>query len=350
MQKFASQITSFKSKLNAVDSAAISNDLLVKNYLQKVVEQQDYYLKIYSWVLENALQQTTKSIHQISFLDFGCGNGLFAIFAKHCGFKKVYGCDFNNNFVEASKALSNAMNIAVDDWFMCSEETLLSKCNNLNLDIVAGTDVIEHIYNLNTFFTNMHSLNPQMITAFTTASVFENHFKRRSLYSLMYQDEYIGSNALEATSKDEFAGMPYLEIRKRIIANEFPELDPIAILSLATATRGLRKNDIIVYVNQYRIDGLIKPILLDKHNTCDPITGNFTERMMMLKEYKNLYAQFNFELDVICGFYAAGGNVLKRMLQNALNKIISIMGNSFFSRTITPLILLIGIPHKNKFK
>ena len=346
MQKFASQIVSFKSKLNAVDIDAISSDLLVKNYLQKVLEQQDYYLKIYSWVLEKALQQTTKLIHQISFLDYGCGNGLFAIYAKHCGFKKVYGCDFNSNFVDASRGLASTMNIVVDDWFVCDEETLFTKCNSLNLDIVAGTDVIEHIYNLNTFFTNIHSLNTKMITAFTTASVFENYFKRNSLYKLMYQDEYIGSNALEATSKDEFAGMPYLEIRKKIIANTFPQLEQTLILSLAIATRGFRKNDIVAYVNQYLLDGIIKPVQHNKYNTCDPITGNFTERMMRTNEYKQLYSQFNFELNLSSGFYAADGKGLKFFLQTFLNKTIAIIGDGVISRTITPLILLKGSPHK----
>ncbi len=346
MQKFASQIISFKSKLNAIDVSAISTDLLVKNYLQKVLDQQDYYLKIYSWVLENALQQTTIPIHQISFLDFGCGNGLFAIYAKHCGFKNVYGCDFNKNFVEAASLLANAINIIVDDWFVCSEETLLEKCNSLDLDIVAGTDVIEHIYNLKNLFYNIHSLNPKMITAFTTASVFENYFKRKSLYQLMYQDEYIGSNALEATSEDEFAGMAYLEIRKRIITNTFPQLEQQAILSLATATRGLRIDDINAYVNQYLLDGIIKSVQHNKYNTCDPITGNFTERIMQLKEYKQLYSQFSFQLNVASGFYAADGKDLKAFLQTLLNKIIAIIGNGSASRTITPLILLIGTPQK----
>jgi 2-polyprenyl-3-methyl-5-hydroxy-6-metoxy-1,4-benzoquinol methylase len=346
MQKFASKIISFKSKLNAIDINVISNDLLVKNYLQKVIEQQDYYLKIYSWVLENALQQTTKPIHQISFLDFGCGNGLFAIFAKHCGLKKVYGFDFNKNFVEAANLLANTMNIIVDDWFVGNEETLFVKCNSLNLDIVAGTDVIEHIYSLNKFFSNIQLLNQQMITAFTTASVFENYFKRNSLYKLMYQDEYIGSNALEATSKDEFAGMAYLEIRKRIIENTFPQLEQQAVQSLAIATRGLKRDDIITYINQYLLDGIIKHVQHNKYNTCDPITGNFTERMMQLKDYKQLYSQFNFELKISSGFYAADGNGLKFFFQAILNKIITVIGNGFTSRTITPLILLTGTPHE----
>lgn len=336
----------FKKKLNAVDITVISTDLLVANYLQNIIKQQDYYLKIYSWVLESVLNKSHKKIENISILDFGCGNGLFAIFAKYCGVGNVYGCDFNENFVAAARVLASKMNIEIDDWFVCNEDELYKKCNSLKLDIVAGTDVIEHIYNLNIFFQNIRLLNHQMLTAFTTASVYENYFKRKSLYELMYQDEYIGSNELEATSKDEFAGMPYVEIRKTIIAKAFPQLEQAIILRLAKATRGLRKEGIVAYVNKYLVDGNISPVLSNKHNTCDPITGNFTERVLLLKEYQIIYDANNANLTVLSGFYAADGNGIKSVIQKILNKIISLLGNSFSSRAISPLILLLGSPKK----
>jgi hypothetical protein len=275
-------------------------------------------------------------------LDFGCGNGLFAIFAKHCGVGKVYGCDFNENFVAAAKLLAKKMNIVVDDWFVCNEDELYNKCSNLQLDVIAGTDVIEHIYNLNTFFYNIHLLNNQMLTAFTTASVYENYFKRRSLYKLMHQDEFDGSNELEATSKDEFAGMAYAEIRKKIIANTFEQLSKVKVESLASATRGLRKTDIIDFVNSYLQSGDMPLTQNNAYNTCDPITGNFTERMLQLKEYQNIYTKNNFNLTVLSGFYAADGNGIKSVIQKILNKIIWLLNNSFLSRTVSPLILLIG--------
>jgi len=268
---------------------------------------------------------------------------------NYCGFGKVYGCDFNPNFIDASKRLADAMNIIVDDWLICSEDALHSKCQHLNLDVIAGTDVIEHIYNLNAFFSNIQLLNQQMITGFTTASVYENYFKRKSLYKLMYQDEQIGSNVLEATSKDEFAGMPYLEIRKRIIAKCYPQLEKSTLDLLATTTRGLRRDDIKICVDKYLSKGMIEPAQHNKYNTCDPVTGNFTERMMTIKEYKKLYSQHDFILTLSSGFYAADGNGLKFFMQRLLNKIISVMGNRLASRAIAPMILLIGTPYKNHY-
>ena len=346
-QIFYSKNKQFKQILLNIKIDNITNDLLVKNYLQKVIEQQEYYINTYCWVLEYVLQKSTNQINQISLLDFGCGNGMFTLFAKYCGFGKVYGCDFNENFVAAARLLSIELNIEVDDWFVCNEDELYNTCNTLKLDVIVGTDVIEHIYNLNVFYKNISLLNPIMITAFTTASVNENYFKRKSLYKLMQQDEYVGSNLLEATSKDEFAGMAYLEIRKKIITKCFPNLTMEQVCQLSVATRGLRKDDIELFVKNYFRNGNISSIHSNKHNTCDPITGNFTERMLSINEYRKLYTKNSFNLTVVSGFYATEGKAMKSLFQKLLNKMIVLLNNSFLSRTISPLILLIGYP-KNK--
>ncbi len=338
----------FKQKLAFVKVGRISKNELVLGYLKKILEQQDYYLKIFSWILEAALQQTQKGISEISLLDFGCGNGLFAIYAKHCGFKKVYACDFNIDFVNATKILANEVGIYLDDVFASNEDELFNQCININLDIIVGTDVIEHIYNLDTFFANIHRINTNMITAFTTASVYENYFKRMALYRLMYQDEYISSNILEATAKDEYAGLAYLNIRQMIISKAFPTLQNEEIIQLAKVTRGFRKDDIIKHVNYYIENKTIPKQLKNKHNTCDPITGNYTERIMQMNEYKNIYTSNGFNLIIKTGFYAASKNVFKGFIQKCLNIFISTLHNTSLSRIVAPLILLVGVSQKNK--
>ncbi len=348
-QEFSTQINSFVQKLDSINIDEISTSPLVKEYLQSVLQNKHYYTKIYAFVLQNTLTKSNKKIEEISLLDFGCGNGLLAMFAKHCGFAKVYGCDFNNDFVEASNTLNKVINIEIDGWFVSNEDELLNTCNHLKLDVVIGTDVIEHIYDLNLFFKNIHLLNPAMVTGFTTASVYDNYFKRKKLYKLMLQDETIGSNAFHATSKDEYAGISYLEIRKIIITKLFPQLQQNVVDILATATRGLRKNDIAIYVNKYFETSIIIDVLsTNKFNTCDPITGNFTERMLTLKEYKSLYHHNQFSLEVISCFYSAEGKNIKSIVQKMLNVFIHTFKTTFLSRTISPLILLVGKPINKK--
>ena len=120
------------------------------------------------------------------------------------------------------------------------------------------------------------------------------------------------------------------------------------MLALAVATRGLRVDDINLFVEDYLKTGfLIKDVKANRFNTCDPITGNFTERVLQVNAYQLLYTQNNFNLEVISGFYSAKGRGIKSFSQKAFNMFINLFKHRFISRTIAPFILLVGVPaHK----
>ena len=346
---FATQATNFLQKLEGINANTISSNPLVNDYLTSVLETKKFHLKIYAFVLQNAIETSSNKLSDISLLDFGCGNGLFAIFAKYCGIGKVYGCDIYKEFIEAATILSNTINVAIDGWLVCNEDSLLYTCNTLQLNVIVSTDAIEHIYNLNTFYANIKALNPNMVTALSTGAFYDNYFKRQSFYKLMYNDEYVASTELHATVKDEYAGMAYLTIRQKIIENQFQNLTPTEISTLAKATRGLRKNDIILFVENFLKDGKIINVLANNlHNTCDPITGNFTERILTTKEYTKFYTKNNFALTIKAGFYNAEGSSPKAILQKIINCFITIFKNSFLGRYVAPFILFIGTPKLNK--
>jgi hypothetical protein len=188
-----------------------------------------------------------------------------------------------------------------------------------------------------------------MITALSTGAFYDNYFRRKSFYKLMNNDEYIASTELHATVKDEYAGMSYLTIRQKIIEKHFQSLNPTEVLTLAKATKGLRKNDIFLFVEKYLLDGKIVDALTNNfHNTCDPITGNFTERILTTKEYTTFYTENNFALTIKAGFYNAEGNSIKAFLQKIINCFIAIFRQNFLGRFAAPFILFIGTPKSNK--
>jgi hypothetical protein len=88
-------------------------------------------------------------------------------------------------------------------------------------------------------------MNDKMVTVFTTASVTSNPVKNYQLKKLQHADEHKGSNAAHAMPGDEFAGLPFFEIRKQIIERNFTQLNEGTIKDLARATRGMAKDDII---------------------------------------------------------------------------------------------------------
>jgi 2-polyprenyl-3-methyl-5-hydroxy-6-metoxy-1,4-benzoquinol methylase len=85
-------------------------------------------------------------------VDYGAGNGLLGIFAKYCGFKKVYVNDISAIFIEASKQLAKVLDISIDGFIEgdCDKVLEFTKEND-KVDAVVGTDVIEHVYRLYTF-------------------------------------------------------------------------------------------------------------------------------------------------------------------------------------------------------
>ena len=315
----------FLEKISVIDISSISNDKIVNDYLQYILQHKKYFLKIYSFVLNEALIKSNTQIKDLSILDFGCGNGLLALFAKYCGFKNVYACDYYSNFVKSANILSQYLCIQIQEFKVTNEYDLLNSFSTKKIDIIVGTDVIEHVYNLDVFYSNISALNPKMITAFTTASVNDNYFKRKKLEQLMKIDE-----------------LEYIEIRKNIIHRNDSTFEQLQLELLSKATRGLNEIDITKFVNNCKITGRLNQVKINKYNTCDPITGNFTERILTTKEYHNIYSSNNFSLNFISGFYNEEGNIFRRISLKLINNLIKFFNKEYISRTITPFILLTG--------
>src|SRR4051794_2700036 len=175
---FKQYITAFSQKLQYIQVNTLPIERYPAEYLQLLITQRTYFLHIYAQVLQKVIQYATKPKEEIVLLDYGAGNGLLGMFAKHCGFKMVYSIDINERFVAAARLLNKQLSQQIDailsgDWDMVAH---FCKTNPVP-DAVIGTDVIEHIYDVGVFLGNIKALNPAMITVFTTASVTANPFK-----------------------------------------------------------------------------------------------------------------------------------------------------------------------------
>lgn len=342
MQPFKNYIPDFIQLLQKVNTNAISNNAYAQEYLQILLNHKLHYLHIYATVLEKAFAARNNT--QVTLLDFGTGNGLLALFAKFCGVEKVFASDVNQDFLEAAQVLSKQLNLSIEGWILGNEKSLAAYFNNQSLGIVIGTDVIEHVYNLDELFDTFNQINKRIITVFTTASVAENPIKSRQLKKLQLKDELEDSNAFQATNDNEFAGMSFLEIRKKIIKAIAPNLQENQLLLLAQKTRGLNKADIEQAVINY-VNNKIEPkVLKHKTNTCDPITGSWTERLLTVKEYREIHLRHDKNLLVHNGFYNSSEKGLKSLLASVFNALIKLLGSAGIM--ISPFIILEGLPKK----
>jgi 2-polyprenyl-3-methyl-5-hydroxy-6-metoxy-1,4-benzoquinol methylase len=338
MQPFKNYIPAFIQQLNVVVPITITNDAYAQQYLQTLLQHKEHYLRIYAYVLEKVFAATNST--NVALLDFGTGNGLLALFAKFCGVKHVYASDVSASFLLAAQQLSKQLNIELDGWIIGNEDTLVKHFTNKPLDIVVGTDVIEHVYNLDHLFDNLYSINKQMITVFTTASVAENWFKSKQLKKLQLKDELEDSNAFQTAQENEWAGTCFLEVRRKIIQAYHPALAENIIEQLATRTRGLRKDDIEKSVDVYLQTNELPNIIKHTTNTCDPITGSWTERLLTVNEYRSIYTKQQTILLLHLGFYNSSEKGFKCFIAGFINQLIFVLGG--WGIKIAPFIVLEG--------
>ena len=334
-------IPAFSARLSTIISADLSIQDYCKRYLDHLLFHSQYYLTIYADVLDKTRQYADKPASQVSLADFGAGNGLLGIFAKFCGFKKVFLCDVDADFIEAAQVVAGILNISIDGFTTGDIDKLQVVLKNETIDAMVGTDVVEHIYNLDDFFAGVKAMNNNMVTVFTTASNPDNFIKVRKLKKFQVKDEWVGGDpgdfVLAGSQKHE----AFLVMREKIITSSFPEITAAEIKQLAMLTKGLKQEDILHVVKSYLTTGLLPVIKTDSTNTCHPITGSWTERILPIDSYRKIYAKQFFALEVHNGFYNAYSAGSKKYLNFIMNFLVTLTG-----RIAAPFITLIGFKLK----
>jgi hypothetical protein len=280
-------------------------------------------------VLSRILDNSGKKAGDISMVDYGCGNGLLGLFAWYCGFSRVIFQDVDEEFLVAAKNICEKFDASKVLFVKGEIECLINQ--RLSVDAVVGTDVIEHIYDLEDFLSRVKTLNPAMVTVFTTAANPFNPFIRKRLRSLQIKDEIIGSDG-SGLSGD--AHPPFVETRYRLISQKFPELGNAS--ELAVSTRGLAGIDIENAVQQYQLTKCL-PVPAHESNTCNPLTGSWTERLLTGDEYVDLFKKYGFSIEIKAGFYNSYREGAKGIFAGLLNNLVSVLGKTF-----SPFIIISG--------
>ena len=151
---------------------------------------------------------------------------------------------------------------------------------------------------------------------------------------------------MDAYEKGNAATPNYYTKRLEFIKRTYPDMEKSKAHEYAAITRGMNYEDIQYFIQSNNYDGTGAATLTgyqDKHNTCDPETGNYMERILPLKEYRYLLSG---EEDGLCfiqvGFYNLfGKNKLKNLCARIANKLIRSIGTwgirfPFFHHGIHP--------------
>lgn len=328
----------FFKKLHKIDIDALKISDYNKRYLRDYKNNSQFFTPLYQQLLYKALNKLSKHTKNSVFIDYGGGCGVLSFIAKYLGFKTVIYNDIYDVSVNDVKEMTFSFDCSIDFFISGDVKELLTVIENKEIvpDLICSFDVLEHIYNLESWFNNIKKIQTPFSLCFMTSANGSNPYIKKKLKKIHYKAEHIGTKKIFGW-KERDAYLPFLTIRENIIKEEFSEFSEIEIKSLAKQTRGLIKEDIIKFINTYLIDKSIENTNSFLTNTCDPYTGNWAEHIIDLNKMKQLLEDKNTIINFTNSYYSYSKNRFLNLPKFILNSFMKLLGrdNICFSPSYT---------------
>lgn len=296
--------------LNEIRPRELNISSYSRKSLRRILDAAAYYLEIYRFSLDRVLQLCKLSPDMTTLVDYGGGHGILSIMAKMSGFGKVIYVDNNPEAVKTLHELSQHIGFAPDVVIQGGSDLLKRWCleNEVAPDALVAMDVIEHIYVLDDFFADLNAISPAMKMLFTTASNPYNKRVVRRLHKAMDIDEYGHRNK-----------KGFRQLRREYIQRLHPDMPERQLDYWADNTRGLDYDDVARAVESQSPN-----LLLDQHNTCDPETGSWTERILPEDDYRQILQPYGYSLMLLAGHYNVHRNGPKAWVSRRYNQRIAL--------------------------
>lgn len=321
----AIQKLSVKLKILDINRLLISD--YNKRYLKDYVKNFYFFMPLYEQLLEKTIAKLSKPIAESSFIDYGGGCGILSYLAVELGFKNIIYNDIYDVSTKDVQVISQAINSPIHYFVTGDIHELASfvKTNNIIIDVICSFDVLEHIYNLEDWFIGLNAIPKPFSLCFMTSANSTNPYINRRLKKIHYKAEYLGSEKQKGW-KERDANQSFLEIRKTIISENFSELNEDKISLLAKNTRGLFGNDILKSVQKQIKTGVFEPEIKHPTNTCDPLTGNWAEHIINVKELNNKLENEKTSVKFTNSFYSYSANKSLNFPKHMLNFFLKSFG------------------------
>lgn len=312
---------SLRSKLKQLPVSSLGISPYNQRYLNEKIGMLDAIMDIYSRQLYLVLKEYTSDLKNFVLVDYGGGSGIFSLLAKEAGVGTVIYNDIYDVSCADVRNTSKALNITIDHIVCGDTNSLITYLQQHSITITAITsfDVIEHIYNIEEHFEKIAQLQAKPFKlVYGSGANPENHWKVKAITKIQLTDEY--ENKAETWGhKERDTLKPFLEVRKHIIKTYAPQIKPSNVEYLANATRGLMKEDIKKCVDEFLLNGSISYKMEHPTNTCDPLTGNWSEHLMNLPWLEKYLQNVGFKTEILPGYYPLNGPRINRGIKSIIN-------------------------------
>ncbi|MFY7898775.1 MAG: hypothetical protein ACOVNY_01245 [Chitinophagaceae bacterium] len=279
-------------------------------------------------LLYNSISLTKKKVTDIVIMDYGAGIGSLYLLAKMIGCKEVIYNDILEEWKQNALQIAKALQKDVDRYIVGDIATTLEQLQTLHIecDIIVSRNVIEHIYELDTFYKIVDSYQPKTLVYSSTTANFRN--------PAMNLQHVLLNNKLEKI---------FLQQRFSYIQQLQPQLTDSIVQKLAIKTRGYEKSDIEKAVTAFVQTGITPAKRYIYTNTCDMNYGVWAENLLPFSIHKQMVAASGRKALIVPGFWDTHySSKLKNVMARFFNTIIK--SNKFCGFLLAPFIYVIALP------
>ena len=303
-------------QLEALDISNLAIDDFGKHYFCSHHAGNRLFFSIQSSadIIYNSVKLLNRNISDSSFIDYGAGLGTLFLLAGKVGFKKVYFNDYFPKWAGYAKIICDKLDTKVDDFISGDIDAVISygKENQVSFDIVASRNVVEHIYDLESFYTKLYRSGLTIICYSTTTANYHNIAMRLKHYwyhSKVEKDFY-------RKQREEYIN----ELKPGINKN-----DRDALVKL---TRGKAFTDFTGAIELFFSKKSIPPVASLGSNTCDCRTGVWAEHLITRQNYSDIIGKAGFSVTYTAGFWDTHYKyAFINLFTRFLNRIIKMSGS-----------------------
>jgi 2-polyprenyl-3-methyl-5-hydroxy-6-metoxy-1,4-benzoquinol methylase len=287
------------------------------------------YVHLMSWAL-----YPQPNREGLVLVDYGGGIGILSCLGREAGFPYVVYNDIFEPCCRDARILGEQLGCLADEY-VCGDihdvsKGLVSK-RNVHC-VLISINVIEHIYDIDDFLHTAAGLSQAGVNMVLSTSANPlNPIVRRRHHRQHLEWEHTDGPHNGCGAMDTLKA--FYDVRRDIIKQAAQSISQAECADLAAATRGLKKEDIELCVKHYQQTGKISATPEHPTNTCDPLTGNWQERLLNIEAVKKTLMSLGFTVRIAAGYYdAISANstirIVKRPAARVLNHAISWLGKN----------------------
>lgn len=315
-------------RMRALDISALGISEYNQRYLSAIVKNLHGMLTLNDYLLALACAGSAKPLRDSVFVDYGGGCGTLSFLAVELGIGTVIYNDIYDVSCQDACTIGRALDRPAAAYVNGDIDALIDyvRHSTVQVDTVVSYDVIEHIYDLDSYYSKLAPLSGgAMRVLFASSANSHNPLINRRRMQMQQKIEH-NDRPREWGHKERDALQSYLGLRRDIISACAPHLAADEVEKLAHGTRGLIRSDIEAVVAGYCATGTVTYFPDHPSNTCDPQTGNWAEHLMDTADVKKKLAKYGFTVSVLPGYFDSAGSSCKRVVKEGLNLVISRLG------------------------